>query len=161
MFRSLFSTRRRKHRDAFLSGAFDRGRGNPGKWTDRIRWMMMNGGGARIRTGEWGFCRPLPCLLATPPYYRWSGRRDLNPRPSPWQGDALPLSYSRSRTYYTWAFLLREEPSLEHWCPGWESNPHAAFAARHFKCRVYPCSTTWAKCLWRLPSCPCPIIRLH
>ncbi len=25
----------------------------------------------------------------------WSGRRDLNPRPSPWQGDALPLSYSR------------------------------------------------------------------
>ena len=28
----------------------------------------------------------------------WSGRRDLNPRPSPWQGDALPLSYSRIRT---------------------------------------------------------------
>ncbi len=26
---------------------------------------------------------------------RWSGKRDLNPRPSPWQGDALPLSYSR------------------------------------------------------------------
>ena len=25
----------------------------------------------------------------------WSGRRDLNSRPSPWQGDALPLSYSR------------------------------------------------------------------
>src|ERR1700761_898531 len=25
----------------------------------------------------------------------WSGRRDLTPRPSPWQGDALPLSYSR------------------------------------------------------------------
>jgi hypothetical protein len=24
-----------------------------------------------------------------------SGRRDLNPRPSPWQGDAPPLSYSR------------------------------------------------------------------
>src|SRR5690242_11288297 len=22
----------------------------------------------------------------------WSGRRDLNSRPSPWQGDALPLS---------------------------------------------------------------------
>src|ERR1700722_5675817 len=28
----------------------------------------------------------------------WSGRRDLNPRPSPWQGDALPLSYSRVST---------------------------------------------------------------
>ena len=26
----------------------------------------------------------------------WSGRRDSNPRPSPWQGDALPLSYFRS-----------------------------------------------------------------
>src|SRR5580658_4004834 len=25
----------------------------------------------------------------------WSGRRDLNPRPLPWQGNALPLSYSR------------------------------------------------------------------
>src|ERR1700684_4417611 len=29
----------------------------------------------------------------------WSGRRDLNPRPSPWQGDALPLSYSRMVLY--------------------------------------------------------------
>ncbi len=28
---------------------------------------------------------------------KWSGRRDLNPRPSPWQGDALPLSYSRTK----------------------------------------------------------------
>src|SRR6267378_4298977 len=26
----------------------------------------------------------------------WSGRRDLNSRLSPWQGDTLPLSYSRS-----------------------------------------------------------------
>ena len=25
----------------------------------------------------------------------WSGRRDLNPRPSPWQGDALPLRHFR------------------------------------------------------------------
>ncbi len=25
----------------------------------------------------------------------WSGRRDSNPRPSPWQGDALPLSHFR------------------------------------------------------------------
>ena len=25
----------------------------------------------------------------------WSGRRDSNPRPSPWQGDALPLSHVR------------------------------------------------------------------
>ena len=26
----------------------------------------------------------------------WSGRRDSNPRPSPWQGDALPLSHFRN-----------------------------------------------------------------
>ena len=29
----------------------------------------------------------------------WSGRRDLNPQPSPWQGVALPLSYSRETTH--------------------------------------------------------------
>ena len=28
----------------------------------------------------------------------WSGRRGSNPRPSPWQGDALPLSYFRNCT---------------------------------------------------------------
>ena len=28
----------------------------------------------------------------------WSGRRDSNPRPQPWQGCALPLSYSRAKT---------------------------------------------------------------
>src|SRR5713101_1814120 len=26
----------------------------------------------------------------------WSGRRDSNPRPQPWQGCALPLSYARA-----------------------------------------------------------------
>ena len=35
---------------------------------------------------------------------KWSGRRDSNSRPSPWQGDALPLSHSRI------------------WCPEAESN---------------------------------------
>ena len=30
--------------------------------------------------------------------YTWSGRRDSNPRPSPWQGDALPLSHFRVTT---------------------------------------------------------------
>ena len=25
----------------------------------------------------------------------WSGRRDSNPRSSPWEGDALPLSHAR------------------------------------------------------------------
>ena len=31
--------------------------------------------------------------------YVWSGKRDSNPRHSPWQGDALPLSYSRIINY--------------------------------------------------------------
>ena len=30
-------------------------------------------------------------------YFRWSGRRDSDPRLSPWQGDTLPLSHSRTR----------------------------------------------------------------
>ena len=29
----------------------------------------------------------------------WSGRRDSNPRPSAWEADALPLSYSRLVSY--------------------------------------------------------------
>ena len=35
---------------------------------------------------------------------KWSGRRDLNPRPQPWQGCALPLSYFRlsSRVIVWW-----------------------------------------------------------
>ena len=27
---------------------------------------------------------------------KWSGRRDLNPRPSAWQADVLPLNYART-----------------------------------------------------------------
>lgn len=69
----------------------------PSRPRDVERLDGANGGDGRIRTAEWGFCRPLPCLLATSPSRRsWSGRWDLNPRPSPWQGDALPLSYSRA-----------------------------------------------------------------
>ena len=30
------------------------------------------------------------------PWEDWSGRRDSNPRPQPWQGCALPLSYARA-----------------------------------------------------------------
>jgi hypothetical protein len=38
------------------------------------------------------FCHP--CVRAGHSE-NWSGRRDLNPRPSRWQRDALPLSYTR------------------------------------------------------------------
>ena len=37
----------------------------------------------------------------------WSGKRDSNSRPSPWQGDALPLSYSR-------IWCLRAESNRRH-----------------------------------------------
>jgi hypothetical protein len=29
----------------------------------------------------------------------WSGRRDSNPRPPPWQGDVLPLNYFRKMSH--------------------------------------------------------------
>jgi hypothetical protein len=35
-------------------------------------------------------------LTTWPRRRAWSGKRDSNPRPSPWQGDALPLRHSRT-----------------------------------------------------------------
>jgi hypothetical protein len=40
----------------------------------------------------------------------WSGRRDLNPRPQPWQGCALPLSYTRSNPPVRGSSLNRGPP---------------------------------------------------
>ena len=34
-------------------------------------------------------------LILTKNQQKWSGKRGSNPRPQPWQGCALPLSYSR------------------------------------------------------------------
>ena len=34
-------------------------------------------------------------LPVPPPRQVWSGRRDSNPRPPPWQGGVLPLNYFR------------------------------------------------------------------
>ena len=45
-----------------------------------------------------GFADPRLIHLATSPHSYplcWSGRRDSNSRPSPWQGDTLPLSHFR------------------------------------------------------------------
>ncbi len=48
----------------------------------------------------------------------WSGRRDSNPRPQPWQGCALPLSYARIRSRARGSRRLRG---------GWQGLPsHAA-----------------------------------
>ena len=63
-----------------------------------------NGGATQIRTGDKAFAelrlttwlwRPEALVQEAGWKYRWSGRRDSNPRPSPWQGDALPLSHVR------------------------------------------------------------------
>src|SRR5712691_2442617 len=51
----------------------------------------------RADSNRWcSFCRAVPYRLATSPRKKWSGRRGSNPRLSPWQGDALPLSHSRN-----------------------------------------------------------------
>ena len=39
-----------------------------------------------------------------------SGRWDSNPRPSPWQGDVLPLNYTRK----SWPFLLAESAESQN-----------------------------------------------
>ena len=51
-----------------------------------ISWQ----GQTRKRVGVYGFRQTCwnYCI-------NWSGRRDSNPRPQPWQGYALPLSYAR------------------------------------------------------------------
>ena len=69
------------------------------------------GGTTRNRTGDEGFADL--CLTAWLWCHlhsrrgmqekEWSGKRDLNSRPPPWQGDALPLSYSRINGASEWA----------------------------------------------------------
>ena len=61
----------------------------------------MYGARGRTRTGtrvkSRGILSPL-CLPISPPGQKiilWSGKRGSNSRPQPWQGCALPLSYSR------------------------------------------------------------------
>src|SRR4051812_24427941 len=56
----------------------------------------------------------------------WSGRRDSNPRPRPWQGRALPLSYTRIRDLA--AVVRRQRPDLCQMQP-----PNATVGLR---CRV-------------------------
>ncbi len=44
--------------------------------------------------------------------FYWSGRRDLNPRPSAWEADTLPLSYARInnlRRIITWSVINRHK----------------------------------------------------
>jgi hypothetical protein len=67
----------------------------------------------------------VPCTLfvfLNSPFSHWSGKRDLNPRPSAWKADALPLSYSRAgsilllglRVLNSPGRMLRPRSSLPH-----------------------------------------------
>ena len=67
--------------------------------------------------------------LPVPPprHYYWSGRRDSNPRPPPWQGDVLPLNHFRiykingagegSRTPTPWALDPKSSASANSATP--------------------------------------------
>ncbi len=74
----------------------------------------------RCRTGaDPGPFAAVSCLSPSA-RFRWSGRRDSNPRPQPWQGCALPLSYSRRRT------IARADrpPPVSRRSPGpWQEHP--------------------------------------
>ena len=65
--------------------------------TAPIRCCFDFGEPVGIRTLDTRLRRPLlyPAELRAHAYKKWSGRRDSNSRPSPWQGDALPLSHFR------------------------------------------------------------------
>src|SRR5687768_11957813 len=64
-----------------------------------------------IRTRDQGFADP--CLTTWPRRHTFqllSGRWDSNPRPSPWQGDVLPLYYARS----SWSVFLTESAETQN-----------------------------------------------
>jgi hypothetical protein len=51
-----------------------------------------------------------PGQLVLRPAASWSGRRDSNPRPPPWQGGALPLSHVRATTQASGPRLALQPP---------------------------------------------------
>gem|GEM_PF-5973181 len=61
---------------------------------------------------------------------RWSGRRDSNSRPSPWQGDALPLSHSRAPS-------VPALPGPHIWCRGGDLNSYELTLTTPSRWRVY------------------------
>jgi len=78
----------RDGRSTGASDAFTRGRDAAGGWTQdaEAAWKRTYRPAGFEDDSEAGW---------TDDRDDWSGRRDSNPRPQPWQGCALPLSYSR------------------------------------------------------------------
>jgi hypothetical protein len=75
----------------------------------------------RRRGSSGSFLESIP---GTPRARKWSGRRDSNPRPSPWQGDALP----------TEPLPLEGPTTSRRWCREPESN----WRHRDFQSRALP-----------------------
>ena len=73
-----------------------------------LRLLLLPPGfpGSSVRSGEAKNGPEGPLYAADFPEKIWSGRRDSNPRPQPWQGCALPLSYARAATDLA-AFIRR------------------------------------------------------
>ena len=89
-----------------------------------------------------GFADPCLNLLATPPQKSklstgvqslWSGRRDSNSRPLPWQGSVLPLNYFRSKLNFT----TLSDLSKLNWCRGGDLNSHGLTPTTPSRWRVY------------------------
>ena len=73
--------------------------------------VHFNGISARICRAERQIRGVLPAGSASARIWSdWSGRRGSNPRPRPWQGRALPLSYTRIRDGGDWS------PTTAHLC---------------------------------------------
>ncbi len=89
---SAYSLPNGAHDKALLKAVIERTTETKRIWQSRIR---KNDGKAKTKTQEGG---PL----------NWSGKGDSNSRPSPWQGDALPLSYSRNMNGITYGNRLQK-----------------------------------------------------
>ena len=91
------------------------------------RARLIAGCPSRIRTSVHGSKVRCPTTRrrgSGPHWEEWSGRRDSNPRPSPWQGDALPTEP-----------LPPEDPTT---LLGWCREPESNWRHRDFQSRALP-----------------------
>src|SRR5512138_1188111 len=73
----------------------------------------------------------------------WSGRRDLNPRRSPWQGDTLPLSYARREAQCLSRNLLHVKDLLQVFVRGQHRMEVPAWTRRIHDLLCRPGTMTW------------------
>jgi serine/threonine protein kinase len=71
----------------------------------------------------------------------WSGKRGSNPRHPPWQGGALPLSYSRSGTRRIANGARRIKELARRGAPSPRPSPRRRESSRRSGCRPARCST--------------------